>query len=303
MNTIWNFSSSSQELLQKCLAAAGPPDENNKWVNEFKRDAIQITEVVKINDSPPINEMDVEASINEEQRNLTSSEVLLLEAIEENKSLEYDDITNRNLSKNCLIALAKKLPVPSVNAWLKHILSCPTKDDVFIENVLTIFFPVFLKRHYSRFCLDFLTEFSSVQPVYYSLVINLLLKDVNIPETVLHDFVAKLDEGGKTKFMNNMAGTDLSSEIFEHNLTTILIAYNSCTKSDTVQNFISQSLVQHAEFCKSNKHYGELLLQYLHNEVKMSRTIDTNVFSNIIEKHTSIYKRICMKTLNEITDK
>lgn len=37
MSQIWTFSPSSEIQLQKCIAAALPPDENNKWVQKFFR--------------------------------------------------------------------------------------------------------------------------------------------------------------------------------------------------------------------------------------------------------------------------
>lgn len=200
-----------------------------------------------------------------------------------------------------LQTLADKLPLPSVEQFCEHILNNPI-DGAFIEHFLTIFFVAFLKRHYSRFCIDFMNKISKVYPDYFAKMLKLLLRDDKIPKNIFNDYILSLNESEKTKLMGDLIHIDISSEVFKNHLAAIFTAYKDSKKSDSMQNFIYKSLIKHVEVCKDEKVYGALFLEYLQNEKDLKRETDVRMLAETIELHRSPFKRACVMILKEISE-
>ncbi|PZC72757.1 hypothetical protein B5X24_HaOG210684 [Helicoverpa armigera] len=304
MSYIWTFAPESKALLQSCLNAAGPQDESNKWFQKFgpqNLDLINKTiDTIVVNDSPEIDDKPATQENQDED---------ILNAAQEFLDPEIDIISKfGDLVENCkktpklLEDLAKNLPTATAEKLFKHILD--TKD--ISRDFLTIFYkyftPHYIRRENSRFCTEILLETYKKYPVHFKLAFKVILKDLEVQNTVVNDFILHLEPKNLTDLLEFISDLQLSSEQFCHNLFTILTAYKTCNKTDIIQNYILSYLKTYPDTCSSDKNFGKLMLAYLQNEKACKNKIDCELLEGIVERHKSPFKRPCLSILKEIKD-
>lgn len=305
MSYIWTFAPENKALLQRCLSAAEPPDESNKWLQKFgprNLDLInETTEIITVNDSPEVNES-VATQENQDED--------ISNAVEEFLDPEIDLLAKLDmLVEKCrktpklLVKLAENLPISSAEKLLEHILNTEDLDKEFLMLFYKYFLHSYIKRESSRFCTDILFKTFNKYPQYLKIALKLILKDLDIQNNVILDFILNLNANSKTEFLEIVSDIEFTADEFSYNLFNIYRAYESCNKTDSVQNYIFSCLKTHCDSCCSDKNYGKLMLTFLQHEKSLNRNVDYIVLEGLVERHKSPFKRPCLSVLKEIKDK
>lgn len=301
MTHIWTFSPKSKELLEQCLNAALITDDSNKWLKQFGPKNTQtlkkMDKTVVIQDSP-----DVEMSVKQENEDQD-----IQNALEEFIDEDFDIISNFNiLEDKCennptiLTKLAENLALSNRNKLIQHVFDSESINKKFLDIFFEYFLPVYIKNDNSRSSTDLLLKTYKLFPQYMKLLLKVVLKDLEIQNNILNDFILMLNSNENTELLNKISSIELTGEEFTHSLFNLFTAYKSCNKTDSIQKYIVSLLKTHSQFCSIDKNYGKLLLAYLQQEKTLKHVLDKLVIERIVESHKSPFKRPCLAVLKEL---
>lgn len=299
MSQIWTFSPSSEIQLQKCIAAALPPDENNKWVQKFfrKLDENSTTHNLTEQQHERLN-----ISENTPETDSQDNYKEFIEIIENESILRFEDIEEECCkNRNLLVYLAEQLSSPSVEKFCKQLHS-KTTSDVFLTNVYTKFIPTIIKREYNRYIIDFLVLSRENRKGYLEILIDIVIRDTAISRNVLNDYILTLNKQERVEFMKRILDMDLSAECFAYNIPVVYNIYKECSKSHDVQCKMLPKLLEYGLHCKNDRHYGKMLLAFLQTEQSIDKKANEKAIKQVVEKHRSAFRRPCEIILNKIID-
>lgn len=304
MAYIWTIAPENKALLQRCITAAAPPVESNKWLRKFgprNIDLINKTcETITVNDSPEIDESSVtqenqDESISNAEEEFLDPEIDLL--------TKFDHLVQQcRRTPTLLVKLAQKLPTSTTEKLFEYILNTDGLNREFLGAFYKYFLHHYIKREHSRFCTDVLLQTYNKYPQYLTIALKVILKDLEIQNNVVNDFILNLNAKNQTEFLEILSDFEFTTDEFSHNLFNIYTAYKTCNKNDSVQNYIFSCLKNYCDFCCSDKNFGKLMLAFLQHEKVLKRGVDFIVLGGIIERHKSPFKRPCMSVFKEIKD-
>lgn len=293
MSNLWTFSPSSDVYLQRCIAAAPPPDPTNKWFQKFgKKTAIEPTESTK-------DKRIVEHKISEEKKDETVNYEDFFDAImsESNIPVEYI-LVECTKNTDLVPILAEKITPHSVEQLFKDIFSRDDVESRFLP-FITSFLPAFFKLNNSRLCTELLTRTSEYSHLFKELL-ETIINDTEAPKKVLNNYISSLNEQSATNFMKNLSQIEITEDGFLQNVFALYTAYKESNKDDLIQNYIKTLIIQHGNICASDRNFGRLFFLYLQAEKSLDRKVDTKVLEECLETHTSPFKRPCCNLLKEI---
>lgn len=264
MANIWSFSPESKSLLQRCLNAAAPPDESNKWLQKFgprNLDLIKdFEDTIVVNDSPDTTHSPIVQDKQDEDILIVVQEFLDPDF---DLVLRFDYFVNKCIKTPKLLTnLAQNLPTNTVERLFQHIFDSNDLNNQFLEYFYVNFLHTYIKRDNSRFCTNALLKIYNKYPQYLKLALKVILKDLEVKNNVVNNFISNLNANDQTEFLNLITDIEFTSEEFSHNLFNIYTAYKSCLKSDFLQNCMFLCLKKHSNFCCNDKNYGKLLLSF-----------------------------------------
>ena len=149
----------------------------------------------------------------------------------------------------------------------------------------------YIKRENSRFCTDILLQTYLKYPEYLKIALKVILKDLDIPNSVFKDFILNLNPINQSDLLETLSDIQFTAEEFSHNIFNIYTAYKSCSKTDSIQKYIISCLKIYSNFCYNDKNFGRIFLAYLQFERCMKRNVDCSVLEDLIERHKSPFKR------------
>lgn len=297
MSHIWTFSASSEPYLQRCIAAAPPPDINNKWFQKFgKKDLSAPAESAFEDNQNTANNFENNSS--EMEKDATISEDIMDKIKSESMVPEYviQECTN---NPALIKKMAQQLSTNTVEKLFEHIYSKKDGETEFLI-FITKFLPTFIKVHnYSRQCLDLL-ESSNKYPQVFKKLLEILINDTEIPNEVLINYLARLNEESLTTLIKTLSNVEITSEGFSKNVFAIFTAYENCIKTDIIQNYIQSMIIKHSLSCASDNGFGRLFLLFLQTEKTMGRKGNIKVLEECLEIHRSPFKDIALCNLKEI---
>ncbi|KAG6464133.1 hypothetical protein O3G_MSEX014302 [Manduca sexta] len=295
---MYTFCPSSEALLAKCIAAAPPPNPNNKWMLAFRRNIEEPKHNLNLSrgeKNPVVLTCDV--VMNDECMNDYEE---LIDAIETDPTSRWDYIVEEcTKNPNLFVLLSERLTTPSIDKLCKHVIITKNSFE-FLENFCKHFLVNCIKREYNRLYLDFFVEIHKEHEELYKIMLQIILQDTDIPEKMLSDFITFLNEDEQKEFIKNILHIKLTSENFVHYLPTILNAYKISKNSDETQNYIFSLLVQHNDVCRNNKQYGKLFLAFLQTEKAMGRVLNLKYLKDLLENHITPFRKPCEKILNDL---
>ncbi|XP_052746258.1 uncharacterized protein LOC128199688 [Bicyclus anynana] len=304
--TLWQFSETSQSLLRQCIEAS-TFDTNNRWIKKFgsKSDPLNKNEELSgypnkddIVTNHTANNMDVEDILTNHTENIKQVEDFWREVSELDPISHFDYIVEKCMENtNLYVFLAQKLPLISIEKLCKHVYQTENINPLFIEKFYTIFFPEFLKREPTRLSMHLLIE-AKKNFVCFKYFLATIIKDTDLPDTILNDFISMLNIAEQTEFLVILSHTDIPKEVFVYHLITIHTVYKLGEKNSELQNYILSKLVEISDSCVTDKNYGRFLLDFLQSH----RDYRTNIseIENIVESHRSAFRRPCLNILNEM---
>lgn len=305
MSDIWKFAASSEPAMERCVSMAGPRDKRNKWLQEFKQ---------KHCDSDFGNSLYRLLKGTQEALDAKEDELLKKDKLKEEykydefyESVEAEPIARFDFmleqgSKHIALfqILAERLSEPSVEKICKHLFETKIKNTHYVTNFYRNFFPVYLKRPYSCFSLDILVKANKAHPSAFRQLLQTLLKDPEISNIMINDFVATLNAAGSTEFLNMVIELELTAVEFANHLISIYSAYKTCEKPERIQTYVYNSLVKYSTDRANDWNYGRLLLAYLHASNEAKSNLDLALMERLIERHQTPYKRPCITVLREM---
>ncbi|XP_060808416.1 uncharacterized protein LOC132903661 [Amyelois transitella] len=306
MSAIWTFSPSSEEVLERCIAAAQNPEQTNKWILRFGQKNVKKRNITSIN-----NDHESSSIVPEKRPAFKKNEVLnserfveLTELIQNEPLAKFDHLVSECAKNNkLLIYLANKLCVGAVEKIVNHTYEDKSLDPMFIEDFHKYFIPTLLRKEHSWFALDMLIKSRKIYPEAFELLLKIIIKDTDITSKVLQDLVENLNEEQLTDFFILLMNIELSKEEFIHNLFSIYTAYIGCNKNLDVQNWVLAQLTKYGHSCISEKNYGKLLLAFLQSENESLSFKNYKSVEQVLEIHRSPFRRPCMMLLKEILEK
>lgn len=300
MSHIWTFSPSSEPLLQRCIEAALLQETDNEWTQHFGRTnfttkpdppaekTISTAEIIEI---PPSQAEEKKPQVSVTYEDFFSS-------IENEIRLDY--ITKEcSINPDLLSIMAQKLSINIVEKLFNQVFASKDIENRFLIDLFHKFLPQHIKFQNSRLCIDLLTKINEKYPEMFQTLLRILLEDVEIPNQVLNNYIATLDEQKVTIFMENLTTIELSSGSFTHNILTIYTAYKNCKHTEKIQSYIKTNLLQHSKSCTSDRNYGRLFLAYLQTEKLLEHEISKNL-EDCLEIHHSPFKRPCTMLIKEL---
>uniref|UniRef100_A0A2H1VDU1 SFRICE_030899 n=1 Tax=Spodoptera frugiperda TaxID=7108 RepID=A0A2H1VDU1_SPOFR len=260
----------------RCLNAASPPDPNNKWLQTFGPQNLELinktNDTIIVTDSPecalvPETQENVDVNLTNDIEQFLDPDVDILSKI--------DDLVEKCLkTPKILVKLAETLPTSTAEKLIEHIISVEELKTDFLQIFYKFFIPAYIKRENSRFCTDILLKTHAKYPQLLKITLKIILKDVEIENNVINDFFTNLNSDELTKLLEFISDVDFSPEQYTHNLFSIYTAYKSCTKTDNIQNYMFTLLKHCNNFSSSDKNYGKLMLAFLQEEKGLKKNID-----------------------------
>lgn len=309
LSYIWTFSPVSRPLLERFLNAASmlPPDDTNKWLQRFGHIN---TDLSKETDHTASIEDCLELEIIPNPVDL-QKDVEMLEDVGELVQVLLDKETHieskfDHIFKKCrvtpklLAKLAENLPSDIIEKLTFHIFDTTNNCNEFLKYFYQYFVPVFIRKHNSRLCTELLIKTNKLHMDCFKIILKVILQDINIQNSVLNDYILTLNGDQQTKLLNDIYNIDVSDKEFLHNVFNIYTAYRTCNKTESLQKKLFSLLKSHSLHCSANKSYGKLLLAYLQQEKDLKINCNYKEIENIIEIHTSSFKRPCLSILEEI---
>lgn len=316
MSDNWTFSPSSMPYLQRCIAVAPPPDPNSKWIQKFGKKVTQIESVTNENATIDKNLSNTQiesvtnetATVDKNEGNLLNTEKYaaityedFFDTIESESTLPVEYIMEECTKYPGLIPkMAEKLSSNTVELLFKHIYSMKDVETMFLCTFISTFLRTFIKVQYSRLCIDLLVKLNEQYPQIFKELLQTLVNDTEIPNEVLDNYIAVLNEESITSFIKTFSTIDISSEVFTQNVSMLYTAYKNCIKNDFIQNYIQKVLVQHSKPCASDRNYGRLFLTFLQSEKAMGRKGDIQILEKCLDAHRSVFRRPCLLLLKQI---
>ncbi|CAB3234746.1 unnamed protein product [Arctia plantaginis] len=164
------------------------------------------------------------------------------------------------------------------------------KED-FLDVFYLFFFPYFLQRKYTWFCLHLLVKASKAHPNRFQTTMKTLLVNTKIQSCILQDYVQRLNEVECAKMLQLYEELYFNAETFAHILpVTYLLCKNGGMTDDTFP-LIYSGLNRYRDFCAQNKNYGKLLLFVVQNVHE--RNVRPKHLKKLIQAHRTIYKSLC----------
>lgn len=301
---MYQFSPSSMPLLQRCIELAKQNNETNQWKQRFSQPSVFDCD---LSNSSEIIEEITPITCNQENLSVeTDVRIAELKTDDEKyKEIEADPMININLivqkgsiDGNLLKRLGQNLDDASVEKLSNYVFE-NNLDSSFISNFFEFFLPTYFKCKNTRLSLDLFISAYKLLPVYFKILLKNILR-MEIDSNILQEFVSTLSPLEQNNILIMFIECDVSVDAFIKNMFSINTCYKSCSSDDKIQNFIFCKLSEAAEKCKTDKHYGRLLLTYLQSKNDDSHL---NMLQSIVEMHRSPFRRPCIKLLNEITQK
>ncbi|XP_061727338.1 uncharacterized protein LOC133532604 [Cydia pomonella] len=301
----WRFCPATQTVVKNLKTRLTPEEreKRNKWLAEFKEEcktdfgmSLYSLLVTSANNRDKREAAEAEAE-NTKQVNPTEA---FCESVEAEPVARFDYMLEEGTKNNMLFKiLAERLSSHAVERICKHMFESKNLKMLELDSFFCNFFPIYLKRAYSWFSLDIMVKANKAYPLSFRSLMLILLQDLEISNTMINDFVLTLDEAGKYEFMSIVMELELSTEEFIHNLISITSAYKGAEKTDRLQHYIYNSLIQYSTHCLSDWNYGRLLLAYLHSISHGQCSFDIRMMERLIEMHRSPFKRPCMAVLGD----
>nr|XP_053622745.1 uncharacterized protein LOC128682188 [Plodia interpunctella] len=305
--SIWTFSSSSEEKAERCIAAAQPPDETNKWIQRFglkncyrpnitsnnlNQNKTIISNVQTIDEDSDVSEND---DLNVEHFNE------LLESIQSEPVSKFPLLVTETLLDHRLLRhLAEKLNSNTAEKIINHIYENKDLNTEFVERIHQYFIPVLLHKEHGWFTLDMVLKSFRIYPKCFDILLKIILKDVQISNQVLQDLFENFNEKETYDVLLILMELELTTQEFLHNILGIYIAYKHCKKTVETQNWVYKQILQHGNGCANDKNYGKLLLAFLQTEKETQTLKNYGSIEKILEVHRSPFKRPCMNLLQEL---
>ncbi|CAG9790666.1 unnamed protein product [Diatraea saccharalis] len=313
MSEIWNFSPSLQFEVELCLSTVSN-NENNKWLKAFGHCKFNLvhpprpaehnnSEIEGRNASTIIVSAEKDhAVVDNAKTTITDNETIekICECLHTDLSSRYNFMIEECLKNpNLLVKLACHLNINTVEKICKFVFESNNVNKDFLVLFFKVFLPAYIKRGYSCHTLDLLLCGSKFS-LEFDIFIRKILKDCNIPNNFLQDYVKMLNGEQQSRYLLLLANLDLSSEQFVHNLFSIYLAYKDCVKSDKIQCLIQSLLYEYSNNCISDKNYGRLLLSFLQTVKSCKGNFNREYVEKIITLHRSPFKRPCLTIFNEL---
>ncbi|XP_052748220.1 uncharacterized protein LOC128200092 [Galleria mellonella] len=313
MSDIWTFHPLSEDEVLKCIALAPRPNDNNKWFRRFGHKLIAPCcndenilspktndRVEKKSKTPDPEDCPLEIEKNKIDSNEKHFEDFL-EAVENDPILQFNSLVEECLKDNVLLTkLAQKLTTFSVEKICKHIYENENINSAFLEIFHKYFVPAYLKREHSCISLDILVRAHAKYPVLFKTLLCTILKDPEIPNLFFQDFISSIDETEQTKLLLDISNFELRTEEFINNIFSIYTAYKNSEKTDRIQTFILDHILQCGHICSNDKHFGRLLLAFLQAEKHLNICQNYGNIERIIEIHKSPFRRPCWNIFKEL---
>ncbi|CAK1547902.1 unnamed protein product [Leptosia nina] len=294
---MYQFTSSSMLILERCIDLAKQRNETNQWNQKFSLKSSYSNEF--------INNLDAKEGAQLKELNYAHEEIILDPSI--NNEQKYKDILTDpiayidvileegSLDNILLIFLSENLTDMDVERLSGHIL----EDRVnlrFIENFFTYFLPNCFKRENSRLSLDLLIRAFKSYPAKFHLLLQRTL-DTEMDCHIFQEFTSILTPQELSAIMKSFIEFDLSVDVLIRHMFAFVSCYKSCIKDVKINNFVVVKLNEAAEKCTADKQYGRLLLTYLQNK---NDNFKLSLLKRIVDNHRSPFKRPCLNMLNEL---
>lgn len=291
----WTFSPSSELYLRRCIAAAPQPDLDNKW---YQKLGVKDSPVLDKNIEKPANVGNNSHEVGKEAPLINYEDFFDTIESESTVPLEYV-MKECNKNPELVTKMAEKLSINKVEQLFKHIFHKKDIENNFLKTFSIHFLPTYFREHTSRLCIDLLVKLNEEYPEIFQELLEILMNDTQLPNQVLKNYIAALNETSVTSFMQNLSSIELTLEGFSHNVLVIYLAYKDCIKNDQIQNYIQKMIVQYSKGSVTDRNFGRLFLTYLQSEKALERNVSIQILE-CLEAHRSPFKRPCSMLLKEI---
>lgn len=219
--------------------------------------------------------------------------------IEEDPIGKFNYFQTESLKCNILVPrMAVHLSPRSIEIICDRVFSKKNVNEEFVELIYKYFITIYLKRYYSWSSLHLLVKASKAYPIHFKTTVEIMMKDLEIPNNILQDYVETLDQNNCSNLMKFITELNLVKEEFNHNIPFLYLLYTKCRRNEDIFNYILSNLEQHGRFCAYNKSYGRFLLYVIQNVSGYSFQIKS--LKRMIEKHCTPFKGPCMAALEKI---